>query len=92
MTFIIITNDGKGQQIERSILRPVDTAMPSFRANKEAKVKLEHQEELYSDAIFGNCDEIKSVSIITQNDSKSSPETRSQSQQRKTSISIPPTH
>ncbi len=31
MTFIIITKDGKGHQIERSILRPVEKGMPNFR-------------------------------------------------------------
>ena len=41
MTFIIITKDGKGQQIERSVLRPVEDSMPNFRADKEAKVKIE---------------------------------------------------
>ena len=42
MTFIVITNDGKGQQIERSILRPADPKMPNHRADKEADVELDH--------------------------------------------------
>ena len=54
MTFIIITKDGKGQQIERCILRPVKKEMPNFCANKETKVKLEHPEELCSDDIFNH--------------------------------------
>ena len=91
MTFIIIKKDGKGQQIERSILRPVENEMPNFRADKEANVKLEHPEELCSDAIFGSDDEIESVPIITHNDSNST-DTRSRSHHQRTSSSTSPTH
>ena len=41
MTFITIINNGKGQQIKQPNLNPVNSAIPNFRTDKEAKVQFE---------------------------------------------------
>ena len=65
MTFIILTKDGKGQQIERSILRLVESKMPNHCADKEAGVESNHPEEFCSEAIHGYDDKIEKISIIS---------------------------
>ena len=69
MTFVIITKDGKGQQIERSVLRPATPGMPNFRADKEAKAELD-PDQPFSDAIFGKVMILKAYPSLRQMKSK----------------------
>lgn len=65
MTSIIITKDGKGQQIKIYILCAVEFKTPNHCTDKEAGVKLDYPEELCSEAIYGYNDEIEQVPIIS---------------------------
>ena len=76
ITFIIITDDGKGSRIERSILCPVDSKMPNYRADKESDADLDHPKELRSDAIYGYQEDIETVPILPEMMSSDSEESK----------------